>query len=69
MSGPFSKIKVGDYIKLTTHTFHSGTKTVTRKVTYKGQLGLGVNMFGYTPYYLMRIDKWKKVDPPKKKMK
>lgn len=47
------KLKVGDKVKI--HTFHYriGRRTAVRVIrAIDEQLGVGVNMFGWTPFWL-----------------
>jgi hypothetical protein len=45
------RLKVGDWIKVRTWN-REGYITVTRKIVYRGESGIGIRLFGYNPFYL-----------------
>jgi hypothetical protein len=47
----WSKIKIGDTVTVKTWN-RDGRKTATRKVVQISTLGVGINLFGWKPFYL-----------------
>lgn len=48
----WKNIKVGDTIKVRTLHFREGYKTFERKVVQIGVFGVGINAWGYKPFWL-----------------
>ena len=56
------KLKVGDTIEVNAVHYREGRKKCKRKITDKSSMGVGVRLFGWTPFYLKNSEIIRKVE-------